>query len=67
MGPGGASLDAARAALGEPCCRDPAYPPPQNPSLTCLTASHPLCRVLLRFLRMELCPSVDSTMSTFVS
>ena len=49
MARGGASLDAARAALGEPPCPDSAHPLPQNPSLTCLTASCPLCRALVTF------------------
>ena len=49
MARGGASLDAARAALGEPPCPDSAHPLPQNPSLTCLTTSCPLCRVLVTF------------------
>jgi hypothetical protein len=45
----GSSLDAARAALGEPPCPDPAHLLPNNPSLTRLAASCPLCRVLVTF------------------
>ena len=39
------SLDSAGEPSGEPLRPDPAHPLPQNPSLTCLTASIPLCRV----------------------
>ena len=45
----GSSLDVARAALGEPPRPDPAHLLPHNPSLTRLTASCPLCRVLVTF------------------
>ena len=67
MGPGGASLDAAGVALGEPARPDPAHPLPQNPSLTRLTASYPLCRVLLRFCAHQALKSVDYTLSISLS
>ena len=43
----GPSLDAASAALGEPLRPDPAHLLPHDPSLIRLTASCPLCRVLV--------------------
>ena len=63
----GASLDAARAALGKPSCPPPAHPLPQNPSLTCLTASCPLCRVLVTFRAYRAPQVVPSDPSTFLS
>ena len=59
----GSSLDVARAALGEPPRPDPAHLLPHNPSLTRLTASCPLCRVLVTFRAYrapQVVPSVPS-------